>query len=59
LRAAAQEFLFLHVDLDIRRVVPWPAEVVARLEAAAAAHAALPSPDWTGRRIALPAKVAA
>jgi acyl-CoA thioester hydrolase len=58
-RAAAQEFLFLHVNLDIRRVVPWPAEVLARLEAAAAAHAALPPPDWTGRRIALPAKVAA
>lgn len=59
LRAAAQEFLFLHVDLAIRRVVPWPGEVLARLQAAEAAHAALPAPDWTGRRIALPGRLAA
>lgn len=54
LRAAAQEFIFLNVNLDIRRVVPWPGPVLARLRAAAAAHASLPPPDWTGRRIALP-----
>jgi acyl-CoA thioester hydrolase len=59
LRAAAQEFLFLHVNLDIRRVAPWPPAVLARLREAAASHARLPPPDWTGRRIALPAQVAA
>ena len=58
-RAAAQEFLFLHVDLAIRRVVPWPADVLARLGVAAAAHATLPPPDWTGRRIALPSRAPA
>jgi acyl-CoA thioester hydrolase len=52
-RAATQELLYLHVDLGIRRVVPWPPWLWTRLEAAAAAHAVLPRPDWVGRRIAM------
>ena len=52
-RAATQELLYLHVDLGIRRVVPWPPALWARLEAAAAAHAVLPRPDWVGHRIAM------
>ena len=52
-RAATQELLYLHVDLGIRRVVPWRPALWARIEAAAAAHAALPRPDWVGRRIAM------
>lgn len=51
--AAAQEILFLHVDLRRRKVVPWLAPVLPRLQAAAAAHVALAVPDWVGRRIAL------
>ena len=51
--AAAQEILFLHVDLRLRRVVPWLAQVFPRLQAAAAAHAVLAPPDWVGRRIEL------
>ena len=57
-RAAAQEFIFLNVDLGIRRVVPWPEDILARLRAAEAAHAALPPMAWVGRRVALPVKVA-
>ncbi|MBN8889784.1 MAG: hypothetical protein ABS99_10465 [Acetobacteraceae bacterium SCN 69-10] len=53
-RAATQELMYLHVDLGLRRVVPWPADVRARLDAFAAAHAAAPRPDWVGRRIAMP-----
>lgn len=52
--AAAQEILLLHVDLRVRRVVAWLPRVFPRLQEAAAAHAALPRPDWVGRRIALP-----
>lgn len=52
-RAAAQELMYLHVDLAARRVVPFPPEVRARLAAAAEAHAVLPRPDWTGRHIAM------
>jgi acyl-CoA thioester hydrolase len=54
-RAAAQEILFLNVDLAQRRVAPWPEDVFARLGAAVAAHAALPPWPWTGRRVSLPA----
>lgn len=53
-RAAAQELMFLHVDLQARRVSPFPPELRRRVNAAAAAHAALPRPDWLGRRVAMP-----
>ncbi len=53
-RAAMQELMYLHVDLTQRRVVPFPADLRARLADAAAAHAAVGKPDWVGRRIALP-----
>ena len=53
-RAATQELLFLHVDLVARRVCPFPPDLRARVEGAAAAHAVLPRPDWVGRRIAMP-----
>jgi acyl-CoA thioester hydrolase len=51
--AAAQELLLLHVDLRVRKVVPWLPQVGPRLQAAAAVHAALPRPEWVGRRITL------
>jgi len=54
-RAATQELMYLHVDLRVRRVVPWPAQVHARIATAAAAHARQPRPDWVGRRVAMPA----
>jgi acyl-CoA thioester hydrolase len=53
-RAATQELMFLHIDLTARRVSPFPADLRARVAAAAAAHAALPRPAWAGRWIAMP-----
>ncbi|HEV8679969.1 MAG TPA: thioesterase family protein [Stellaceae bacterium] len=53
-RAATQELMFLHVDLAARRVSPFPPDLRRRVDAAAAAHAVLPRPDWVGRRIAMP-----
>src|SRR6202049_4477988 len=53
-RAATQKLMFLHVDLAARRVSPFPEDLRRRVAAAAAAHAALPRPDWVGRRIAMP-----
>src|SRR5580692_1934404 len=52
-RAATQELLFLHVDLNKRRVTPFPPELYARVHAAAAAHACLPRPDWVGRHVGM------
>ena len=54
-RSATQELMFLSIDLSRRRVVPFLPEARARVAAAAAAHAALPRPNWVGRRLALPA----
>ena len=51
--AARQELLYLTVNLQTRRSVPWPAETLVGLEAAADAHRDL-RPDWVGRRVAIP-----
>jgi acyl-CoA thioester hydrolase len=55
-RAATQELMFLHVDLAARRVCPFPPDLYERVSAAAAAHATLPRPDWSGRRVGIPAR---
>lgn len=55
-RAAMQELMFLSIDLDHRRVVPFLPDAARHIAAAAAAHAHLPRPEWIGRRIALPAR---
>jgi acyl-CoA thioester hydrolase len=57
-RAAAQELMYLHIDLSKRRVAAFPDDAWQRIRAAAAAHAALPRPAWTGRRIAMPHEIA-
>lgn len=51
--AAVTENLVLSVDLSTRRVAPWEPPVLARLQAVAAAHAALPVPPQVGRVIGL------
>jgi acyl-CoA thioester hydrolase len=57
-RAAMQEIMYLHVDLGLRRVAPFPADAAARVQEAVAAHAALPRPAGLGRRIAMPERAA-
>lgn len=52
-RCAAQELMFVHVDLAARRGAVFPPDVAARVAEGIAAHAGLPRPDWVGRRIAL------
>lgn len=53
-RAAMQELMFLHVDLVARRVCPFLPELRETVVAWTAAHATLPRPAWSGRRIAMP-----
>jgi acyl-CoA thioester hydrolase len=48
--------LALHVDLNTRRVAPFPDDVLTRLAAMKAAHGALPAPAAIGRRIGMPAQ---
>jgi acyl-CoA thioester hydrolase len=54
-RGAAQELMFLSIDLNLRRVVPFLPIVRNNVIAAAAAHTDLPRPAWVGRRLAMPA----
>ena len=53
-RTATQELMFLHVDLALRRVAPFPPDMYERVAAAAAAHAGLPPPACIGPHIAMP-----
>ena len=54
--AATAEFLSLHVDLDSRKVTPFPPEVQVRLAEVRTAHDALPRPDRLGRTIRVPGR---
>lgn len=51
--AATSETLTLHVDMNGPKVVPFPPDVLAKIEAMAAAHAALPRPERAGRAIGI------
>jgi acyl-CoA thioester hydrolase len=51
--SATSENMTLHVDMGAKKVVPFPDDVLKRLAAMKAAHAALPLPDGVGRRIAM------
>lgn len=51
--AATTEQVWLHVDLETRRVTPWPEEALGRLEGWRATHANLPRVEWAGRGIAM------
>ncbi len=51
--AATCEVLTLHVDMSGPKVAPFPPDVMAKLEAMRAAHAALPVPERAGRSIAI------
>ena len=54
--SASSELLALHVDLNTRRVAPFPDDVLTRLAAMKAAHGTLPAPAAVGRRIGMPAQ---
>ncbi|WP_173932097.1 thioesterase family protein [Chelativorans sp. Marseille-P2723] len=51
--AATCECMTLHIDMTGPKVAPFPPEVLARVEALRAAHAALPWPARAGRSIAI------
>lgn len=50
-RAACIETLNLHVDLENRRVTPWPEAQRSAMDAAALAHCEAGLPEWVGRRV--------
>lgn len=50
-RVAAQELIALHIDLSVRRVAPFPAELLAKLQGIVQQNADSPLPNGVGRRI--------
>ena len=52
--SATSENMTLHIDMAAKKVVPWPAEVMARFARMQATHARLPAPEGAGRRIGMP-----
>jgi acyl-CoA thioester hydrolase len=54
--SATCENMSLHVDLDSRKTAPFPDDAATRLARMKAAHARLPLPEASGRRIAMPEK---
>ena len=53
-RAAFVEYMSLHIDLATRRTAPFPVDVMARLDALAAAFAGVPPPSGYGKSIGIP-----
>jgi len=53
-RVAAQELLALHIDMNVRRVAPFPPDRLAAINDALRARGDRPLPAGVGRRIALP-----
>lgn len=51
-RVAAQELMALHIDMSVRRVAPFPADVSDRISAAVRLCRKRPIPEGVGRRIA-------
>lgn len=47
--AATAEWMNLHVDLDVRRVAPWPAEILQSIGEFAAGQGDLPWPEEAGK----------
>lgn len=56
--AATCETLSLHVDMAGPKVAPFPADILANIEAMRDAHAALPVPERAGRAIGIRRKSA-
>jgi acyl-CoA thioester hydrolase len=55
-RSAVQELMALHIDMNVRRVTPYPAERYAALQQAVKDYAPATLPKGAGRRIALPGR---
>jgi acyl-CoA thioester hydrolase len=53
--SATSENMTLHMDMQARKVAPFPADISARIRALADLHRGAPRPDGLGRSIAMPA----
>src|SRR5256885_13831854 len=54
--SATSENMTVHIDMKARKTAPFPPDIRARIQAVANAHAAVPRPEGTGRKVAMPSK---
>jgi acyl-CoA thioester hydrolase len=54
--SATSENMTIHIDMAARKVAPFPPDIHARIQAIADLHAAVPRPEGTGRKVAMPSK---
>jgi acyl-CoA thioester hydrolase len=54
--SATAENMTLHVNMSAKKVAPWPADIMNKLERMMEQHATLPFPEGAGRRIAMTQK---
>jgi acyl-CoA thioester hydrolase len=54
--SATSENMSVHINMELRKTAPFPADIRARIEAVAQAHSAVPCPEGIGRKIAMPSK---
>jgi acyl-CoA thioester hydrolase len=54
--SATSENMTVHIDMSVRKVAPFPADICVRIAAVADSHAAVPRPEGTGRKVAMPVK---
>ena len=55
--SATSENMSLHIDMNVRKVAPFPPDIAERVRAVAEAHARVPRPDAVGRSVMLPAGI--
>ena len=54
--AATVEYMFLHIDMTVRRIAPWPADLRANLDALKARTTDMAWPERAGRRVGIKQK---
>ncbi|HEY8333831.1 MAG TPA: thioesterase family protein [Tardiphaga sp.] len=54
--SATSENMTIHMDMNARKVAPFPPDIRARIAVLANAHQAVPRPEGLGRSIGMPAK---
>jgi acyl-CoA thioester hydrolase len=54
--SATSENMTIHIDMAARKTAPFPADISARIQGWANAHACVSRPEGLGRKIAMPSK---
>ena len=56
--SATSENMTIHIDMNARKAAAFPPDIRARIQAVVDSHAAVPRPEGTGRKVAMPSKPA-